>query len=437
VNSRIIIGDCLEAMPTLDANSIDSIVTDPPYHLTTGKKGGSGEASVNLDSPYGRARVTTGFMGMKWDGGDIAMRPEVWAAALRVAKPGAYLLAFGGTRTHHRMMCAIEDAGWELRDVIMWVYGSGFPKSNNGVWGGTALKPAWEPIIMARKALVGTVAENVAAHGVGGLNIDSCRVSVDPAVDDMLREVERKPRESQTWEKGSGFKNETNSLTGVPAAGRWPANLIHDGSDEVLAAFPDAPGQIADASSSSSRKTQNTYGKMMRGNGRDNEPSADSDNSGVVGFNMKLGQRRLDSGSAARFFYCAKTSKIDRDEGCGDLGLRPLAYGNQAQAEVARGNTEHTGDGGMNTVKMRGNNHPTVKPTDLMRYLCRLVTPQGGVILDPFTGSGRTGKAAMLEGFQFIGIEREPDYAAIAEARIAFGEQERLNQTAQAGLAFA
>lgn len=163
--------------------------------------------------------------------------------------------------------------------------------------------------------------------------------------------------------------------------GRWPANVIHDGSDEVLDAFPNAPGQMA--STSSSRKTQNVYGEMRRGNGRENEPSADSDNDGAVGFKMKPGARRLDSGSAARFFYCAKASKKDRGE---------------------------------------GNVHPTVKPTDLMRYLVRLVTPPNGTVLDPFMGSGSTGRRAVLEGFNFIGIEMSTEYMDIADARIAAAE---------------
>lgn len=168
-------GDSREMLKTLADNSVDSVVTDPPYHLTTGKKGGSGPASVNLESPYGRARVTTGFMGMTWDGGDVAHDPALWAECLRVAKPGAYLVAFGGTRTFHRLACAIEDAGWELRDTTLrghmpqpedcpwllgWMFGSGFPKSHNGEWGGTAMKPAWEPIVCARKPLIGTVEEN-------------------------------------------------------------------------------------------------------------------------------------------------------------------------------------------------------------------------------------------------------------------------------------
>ncbi len=171
------VGDCLLVMPTLEAESVDAIVTDPPYHLTTGKKGGTGKASDNPNSPAGRSRIGTGFMGKAWDGGDVAFRVETWREALRVAKPGAHLVAFGGTRTYHRLTCAIEDAGWEIRDCLSWLYGSGFPKSHNGPWGGTALKPGWEPIILARKPLVGTVEGNHAKHGTGALNIEDCRIA--------------------------------------------------------------------------------------------------------------------------------------------------------------------------------------------------------------------------------------------------------------------
>lgn len=314
-----------------------------------------------------------GFMGLAWDSDIPAV--EVWAECLRVLKPGGHLLAFAGTRTQHRMACRIEDAGFELRDMIAWVYGSGFPKSKNlrGDWQGwgTALKPALEPITVARKPLIGTVAANVLAHGTGALNIDGCRVG------------------------------------GVD--GRWPANLIHDGSHEVLAAFPDAPGQMADISTTApSQKTSNVYGRMSR----EGEASSDSDNAGVVGFKMKPGARRLDTGSAARFFYCAKASRADRSEGCEEL---PQQQGGMVSNTSGQHMTRRDGY----QPPAVGNHHPTVKPTDLMAYLCRLVTRPGGVVLDPFMGSGSTGKACMREGFEFIGIEREAPYLKIAEARIA------------------
>jgi site-specific DNA-methyltransferase (adenine-specific) len=312
--------------------SVDAVVTDPPYGLS--------------------------FMGKKWDY-DVP-GTDVWAECLRVLKPGGHLLAFAGTRTQHRMCVRIEDAGFEIRDMIAWVYGSGFPKSHNldgerKGWG-TALKPAMEPITVARKPLTGTVAENVQEWGTGAINVDGCRV--DWAGD--------KPTQHEWNRAGSGGgesqhiqqKNKARAayaagLIPVPP-GRWPANLIHDGSDEVVAGFP---GE--------------------------------------------------DSGSASRFFYCAKASKADREDGV---------------AGVA-GGLSGRHDGSLGSVTMRKNHHPTVKPTALMQYLCRLVTPPGGTVLDPFTGSGSTGKAAILEGFNFIGIEREAEYVEIAKARIADAER--------------
>ncbi len=405
---KLHLGDCITTMRAMPDASVDSIVTDPPYEL--------------------------GFMGKSWDASGIANSVEMWREALRVLKPGGHLLAFSGSRTHHRMVCAIEDAGFEIRDQIMWVYGSGFPKSldvskaidkaagaereltragtvqRDGYgddwdtgssatrpryddpatdaarqwdgWG-TALKPAHEPIVVARKPLIGTVAANVLAHGTGALNIDGCRVG------DEVR-----------YNAAAGNKAGGNSLNmsavGMPqdaagreAIGRCPANLIHDGSDEVLAAFPQAPGQMAKASTADTQRAgQNVYGVMARGsNGA--EP-------------------RADAGSAARFFYAAKASKSDRNEGLDDFALITTNDGRAVAADNAyqRGKTE------------RANHHPTVKPTDLMAYLVRLVTPPGGTVLDPFTGSGSTGKACMREGFDFIGCELSPEYLAIAKARI-------------------
>lgn len=358
---RILQGDCREVLRTLPDASVDSIVTDPPYHLTTGKKGGTGPASVNLDSPYGRARVTTGFMGMAWDGGDVAFQAATWAECLRVLKPGGHLLAFSGTRTYHRMACAIEDAGFEIRDQIGWAYGSGFPKSHNGEWGGTALKPAWEPICMARKPLAGTVEANWAVHGTGALNIDGCRVLVEGEAREPVTGTGGLPARHRVDEpRAPGIVAQPHAL------GRWPANLIHDGSAEVLAVFPQSPGQQgAVTGDEPSSKTNAVYGDF---GGR---PAT---------------APRGDAGSAARFFYCAKADATDRTEGL-PPGMR--------------------------------NTHPTVKPTDLMRYLCRLVTPPGGVVLDPFSGSGSTLKAAELEGFAAIGIELDPAYIEIARRRIA------------------
>lgn len=369
-------GDCIEAMRGMQEGSIDAIVTDPPYHLTTGKKGGTGPASVNLESPYGRSRVTTGFMGMTWDGSDTAFRVELWREALRVLKPGGHLLAFGGSRTYHRLTCAIEDAGFEIRDQIMWLYGSGFPKSHNlgGAWSGwgTALKPAHEPICVARKPLAGTVLANVQAHGTGALNIDRCRVPTDgednPSIERRQGSIKhlsaRSAAEAEAEAEGKMESRQSpeayRAVRPGEALGRWPANVIHDGSEEVLQAFPDAKGQQGDLKETGRpRPSLGRFGDMA-------PPRAHP-------------ARVETETSAARFFYCAKASKSDRG------------------AE---------------------NSHPTVKPTDLMRYLCRLVTPPGGLVLDPFMGSGSTGKAAILEGFRFVGCEMQAEYVEIARARI-------------------
>lgn len=393
------IGDCIRVLATLDAESVDAIVTDPPYHLTNNGGGPTGDGAA---TPYARARAgakSTGFMGKAWDGGDVAFRPETWAAVLRVAKPGAYLAAFGGTRTFHRLACAIEDAGWEIRDTLMWVYGSGFPKSKNlsgdrEGWG-TALKPAWEPIILARKPLIGTVDTNVLRHGTGALNIDGCRISGEPVTVGMSM-----AHRGGRYAAGEGGRGTSESY--VNSSGRWPANVLHDGSDEVLAAFPQAKGQEGPISATApSPKTSNVYGRMQR----EGEASADSENAGAVGFRMRPGARRLDEGSAARFFYCAKASRDDRHDGLRDPGRQLFTGATPRDYERVEG-------------ARQGNHHPTVKPTELMRWLCRLVTPPGGLVLDPFTGSGSTGRGALLEGCQFVGIELDAEYAAIAAARI-------------------
>lgn len=370
------VGQCEDVLPGFEPNSIDSIVTDPPYGL--------------------------GFMGKAWDHGVPGV--SFWAEFLRVAKPGAHLIAFGGSRTYHRMACAIEDAGWEIRDSIMWIYGSGFPKSKNGPWGGTGLKPAHEPIVVARKPLIGTVASNHAQFGTGDLNIDACRVGTN---DEQLRtgsgvipcrhdETRGRAGEASADRRYMAASGTNFSVTPGPRGGdpdgRWPANVIHDGSPEVVAAFPHAPGQLAKASTSATRRAgQNAYGVMTRGsNGQD---------------------KRGDGGSAARFFYCAKANKKDRNDGCDGLPLRKSGMvSNTSGQHITRR------DGG--APAPTANNHPTVKPTELMRYLCRLVTPAGGIVLDPFMGSGSTGRGALLEGFDFIGIEQDSDYATIARARI-------------------
>lgn len=323
-------------------------------------------------------------MGKRWDYDVPSV--EVWAECLRVLKPGGHLLAFAGTRTQHRMACRIEDAGFEIRDMIAWVYGSGFPKSHNGEWGGTALKPALEPITMARKPLVGTVEANWREHGTGALNIDGCRI--EPTGESRER-VGEASQDRRYTEAGCTNFAASPGVRGGDPAGRWPANLIHDGSDEVLAAFPQAAGQQGDLKGhSKDRQSPNgVFGKFAPAN--DHAARIESDK------------------SAARFFYCSKASRADRNEGVGGVDNPVVSMRATMRAcEDA------------DWSKRNGNHHPTVKPTDLMAYLCRLVTPHGGVVLDPFNGSGTTGKAAVLEGFRYIGIEREAEYIAIARSRI-------------------
>ena len=381
---KLLQGDCLEQMKTLPDNSVDAIVTDPPYGIS--------------------------FMAKKWDY-DVP-KVDVWQEAMRVLKPGGHALIACGTRTQHRMVCNIEDAGFEIRDVVSWIYGSGFPKSLNvskaidkaagaerevvGVvsgmgkqnpeWNGTsqgrkensfkpeyqatapateaakqwdgwgtALKPACEFFTLARKPLSEkTVAANVLKWGTGGINIDGCRVGTD----EKLGRVATAQKEKTSYsmhDKTSVFDNSDKK------GGRFPANLIHDGSQEVMDLFPETKPSKAGGKSGGDPGMWAGKKQSDRGGHSDN------------------------GGSAARFFYCPKASKKDRDE---------------------------------------GNNHPTVKPTTLMAYLCRLITPPGGVVLDPYMGSGSTGKAAVREGFDFIGCELDADYHAIATVRIE-AEQNR------------
>ena len=575
------LGDCLDVMRELPENSVDSIVTDPPYGLS--------------------------FMGKDWDHGVPGV--EFWVEALRVAKPGAHLLAFGGTRTFHRLACAIEDAGWELRDsigvphksgdwgdcpwLLAWVYGSGFPKSKNVAlaidkkkglpnrghriatasrrhpdgtlepngesipayegktdesrpWSGfgTALKPAWEPIVVARKPLDGTVAQNVLKHGTGGLNIDGCRIGTEKVT-------------INTWDDGAkpfgggaGHKYSSKQVEG-----RWPANLVHDGSEEVLKLFPETTSgkQAAGGHVRNSDKHRNTYasfkgqkceGDVLYGDSgsaarfffqakqdkdellfcrakdilsawklvKGEQPCSPEDVSSVesssslsrqaavsvlsdavivgsqgdrllsdarglsttvtekecetlcetlitamlISENVALPALSQDAltpngcrvniaaiqkptdimtitisrpilgGFAApvtfsitpsclahgvkdlganRLVYCAKADSVERHEGVGHPG-KQFKHGVTLQK--------------VSKTETKGNNHPTVKPVDLMKYLCRLVTPPGGIVLDPFMGSGSTGKAAAEEGFRFLGIDMGEEEFEIAVGRVRF-----------------
>jgi len=392
---RLLNGDCLDKLKELENNSIDSIVTDPPYGLS--------------------------FMGKKWDYDVPSV--EIWQECLRVLKPGGHLLAFAGSRTYHRMAVRIEDAGFDIRDQIMWIYGSGFPKSHNVAlaidkqsgktghrgkainvggkgdrddiqtsvskangtlqpayksdndWNGwgTALKPAHEPIVMARKPIEGTVAENTLQYGVGGLNIDATRVTVDDMDDYAFNmagneRVKAKEEGELTGMYEGGWKVDKTPKE-LPQ-GRWPANVILD----------EEAGSILDKQSGNKKS-----GKMLSTHKRHTDGSPN----GIYGKfnpNHQLSDTYGDEGGASRFFYCPKASKKDREE---------------------------------------GNIHPTVKPTDLMKYLIRLVTPKEGIVLDPFMGSGSTGKAAMQEGMWFVGIEREKEYYEIAKQRIEYEADKR------------
>lgn len=393
---KLIKGDSLEILKRATDNSVDAIVTDPPYGLS--------------------------FMGKKWDY-DVPST-ELWKEALRVLKPGGHLLSFAGSRTYHRMAVNIEDAGFEIRDQIMWVYGSGFPKSHNigkavdkklgnerevtgtkvkkagdmrsgnfkkggdyadieltetkgtSEWEGwgTALKPAHEPIVMARKPFKGTVVDNVLEHGTGGINIDECRVG-----------TEKLPAHSSGKNALmgglSGSDNQGGAVT-PEREGRFPANFIHDGSDDVVGLFPDT--------------------------GNHARPNSKRGSSNWVGGGRVERAGHSDSGSASRFFYCAKSSKAERNKGL---------EGFEAKQSNMRVNAPRENEEAKHSNKMQ-NFHPTVKPIALMRYLVRLVTPKNGTVLDPFMGSGTTGIACKNEGFDFIGIEREQEYIDIAKARI-------------------
>lgn len=399
------LGSMLDWLDAYDGPLFDSCVTDPPYHLTSIVKrfGGANAAECQVGATGAYARAAKGFMGKEWDGGDIAFRPETWRKVYDALKPGAHLIAFSGTRTYHRMACAIEDAGFEIRDSIYWHYGSGFPKSHNvskgidrangderpviglskhkpGIANGTkghntvggtfaahveltsaasakwegwgsALKPSTEPICLAHKPLSEkSIAANVLKHGTGALNIDGCRVGTDG----------ESVRKNTAGGLGYGGRLavETGTGTHESTQGRWPANLAHDGSDEVLAGFPEtSSGEIKPQTGP--KKPSAALGEYAVGNVNYFGPS---------------------EGSAARFFYSAKAGPLDR----------------------------------------LGTAHATVKPVDLMRWLVRMVTPPGGHVLEPFAGSGKTGIACMAEGFDCTMIDIEAEHVADIKRQLAF-----------------
>lgn len=529
-NYKLYQGNMLDMLDVIDKESIDSIVTDPPYGLTsiTKRFGKENSAPAQFGNDGAFSRLSKGFMGKEWDGSGIEYNIDTWRKCYEVLKPGGYLLAFGGSRTFHRIACAIEDAGFEIRDTIMWLYGSGFPKSmdiskqidkrggestswfgeylkntlkeknmtysdlakhflskTGGITGcvhnwvegknmptieqfnkiceildlpfkkmeeaerevigksnysipskiydiangsgerleqnitapstnlakqwqgwGTCLKPSFEPIIVARKPFKGSLVDNVIEYGVGGINIDECRVGTKP------RKTGTKP--TSNIATGSG-----NTLTGSSKnkqaefdkldLGRFPANTIltYDETDfdEVCGGFPITKSGIAVRHNSGG----NTFG------GNNKKPPMED-----LGYN--------DSGSASRYFYCAKASKRDRDEGLDGFETKSHAEINNRKEDSA-GATRQYGGGTNPFLSVscpRKNTHPTVKPTDLMQYLVRLVTPNGGTILDPFNGSGSTGKAVMYENhdrnknYKYIGIELTEEYLPIAKARIEY-----------------
>jgi site-specific DNA-methyltransferase (adenine-specific) len=458
---KVLHGDCKAVMASMEENSVDAIVTDPPYGLEfMGKEWDApwksdrrqifdGTLKDDRDAPFTRQKVRYGF-GASYGAKNEAMlyfqewAREIFVEAYRVLKPGGHVFAFGGSKTYHRLTCAIEDAGFEIRDCVMYVFGTGFPKSHdvskaidktlgvkretvgnmsvpgyakanveNGqqkrnttvftrvsdipssdeaaIWQGwgTALKPAYESIVLARKPLIGTVAQNVMQYGTGALNIDGCRVGTSKRVPGSLSVTPNK-----VYGSGLGGYSQDGTESGHdPNIGRWPANLIHDGSEEVVSLFPNSKGQQGDVKGTEPSRTgddgTNCYGEYERVpfkkrnepessaarffyNTRDGEASAEKtySDSGATNFAMKPGNRRDQEDTPARFFYCAKASKKDRN----------------------------------------GSNHPTVKPQALMRYLIKMITPPGGVVLDPFAGSGSTGWAADDLGFDCILIEKEPEY---------------------------
>jgi len=413
-NTNLIINaDSLTALREMPENSVDSVVTDPPYGLS--------------------------FMGKKWDYDVPSV--ELWKEVFRVLKPGAFLLSFAGTRTYHRMAVNIEDAGFEIRDMISWLYGSGFPKSlnigkqidkingnereeyiekrngggikkkqsyeggfevnsgerlaskGNSAWEGwgTALKPACEPIVVARKPLSEkNIASNVLKWGTGGINIDGCRIEHN----EPLKEANRSGRKNASVmnDDSCGFDNTKNTLASASPNGRFPANIILD--EEAGKILDEQTGNLGKSSGGKGVKSMGALGDSKYGK-----------------YNKKLGENAGglgDSGGASRFFYCAKAGKKERNIGCEELEGKPIDIQQPHNSKDLEERYKMTSK----------NNHPTVKPIKLMQYLVRLVTPKGAICLDPFLGSGTTACACIKEGMNYIGIEREADYIKIINARI-------------------
>lgn len=330
------LGDCRAGMESLAPGSLDACVTDPPYELK--------------------------FRGRLWDSTGVSFDPDTWRAVDRVLKPGAFVAAFGGTRTWHRVAVAIEDAGFEIRDSLAWIRGGGYPKSS------ASLKPLWEPIVLARKRLAGTCKANVARHGTGRLNIDDARVPLngDTVPYTVAGPLDWTPNSAERGTKQIGFRNDV---------GRWPPNIAHDGSEEVLGAFPRTKSGRGDAEGLMYPKAES--GGPSLGRMRPQESAA------LIG----------DEGSATRFFYCARPGRGEKE-----AGLEGFPRNEKGKLVDA---------------------HSTVKPVELMRWLVRLLCPVGGVVLDPFAGTGTTAIAASLEARGFIGYEQDQEYVRMANARIS------------------
>jgi site-specific DNA-methyltransferase (adenine-specific) len=422
-------GDCVAVLRELPDASVDSCVTDPPYGLefmgadwdgSDGFRRSLNVADAGRDNAFGRASRTSpeyraGHLFQDWC--------EVWAReVLRVLRPGGHLLAAGGTRTYHRMVCAIEDAGFEIRDSLHWVYGSGFPKSldvskaiqeathRTGSWRGwgTALKPSHEPIVLARKPLQGTVAANVIAHGTGGINVEGCRVGWGGEADKASGRPASFAKAHDGF-NGEAFKiadrSHRNPVAEQPAAGRWPPNLL-------LTHAPDCGETCAPGCPVAELDRQS--GALTSGE-RHGPSSADA---GRL-FGLHGGPCPGDSGGASRFFpvfrYCAKPSRAERDAGLEDV--LPTTGGEATERADDSAGTQSPRSGAGRNGGAR-NFHPTVKPIRLMEWLVRLVTPPGGLVVDPFTGSGTTGCAAVRQGFDFLGVEREEPFVQLAVRRI-------------------
>jgi DNA modification methylase len=441
MNIELKLGDCLEVLKTIPDNSIDSVVTDPPYGIGfMGKAWDTFEPEYvkkisdqslesfkkhideKQDNPNLKGRKKNSAIGNSASNAgtyDLSTKGkneyQQWCyewgkECLRILKPGGHLLASNSPRMYHRMAIGLEDAGFEIRDQIMWVYGSGFPKSHNigkkidnwEGWG-TALKPAHEPIVMARKPLSEkSIAENVLKHGTGGINIDDSRIEFEDTKNAATNPKFRKENNYKMPEPGqesNGAVKFTSSKNEYDTSGRFPANIIFD---EEAGQILDEQAPLTGSAFKAKRKKDVEGGSgasLMR------EHKEGEDN----GY-------RDERGGASRFFYCPKASKKDRNEGLDGFELKEPQSLQFAKDGSFKENK--TAKSGIQQRILRANNHPTVKPTDLMRYLIKLVTPPNGTVLDPFMGSGSTGKAAVRAGFNFVGIEKEQEYMDIAKARI-------------------